>query len=116
MGAKPRIKLAQIERWLVSKGSRINGDFADFWSGRWESNPRPKLGKLLYCHCTTPALDLTLANLRGACKNSSSRIRARVSLCVGRTDILVCPLSGETLARGGWLGVQGLARIYRETG
>src|ERR1700751_3167686 len=25
------------------------------WSGRWESNPRPKLGKLLYCHCTTPA-------------------------------------------------------------
>src|SRR5207249_9473619 len=26
-----------------------------FWSGRWESNPRPKLGKLLYCHCTTPA-------------------------------------------------------------
>ena len=26
------------------------------WSGRWESNPRPKLGKLLYCHCTTPAL------------------------------------------------------------
>ena len=27
-----------------------------FWSGRWESNPRPKLGKLLYCHCTTPAL------------------------------------------------------------
>src|ERR1700740_1560370 len=27
----------------------------DLWSGRWESNPRPKLGKLLYCHCTTPA-------------------------------------------------------------
>ena len=25
------------------------------WSGRWESNPRPKLGKLLYFHCTTPA-------------------------------------------------------------
>jgi hypothetical protein len=30
-------------------------NFADLWSGRWESNPRPKLGKLLYCHCTTPA-------------------------------------------------------------
>jgi hypothetical protein len=29
----------------VSKGSRINVDFANFWSGRWESNPRPKLGK-----------------------------------------------------------------------
>jgi hypothetical protein len=27
----------------------------ELWSGRWESNPRPKLGKLLYCHCTTPA-------------------------------------------------------------
>jgi hypothetical protein len=27
----------------------------NLWSGRWESNPRPKLGKLLYCHCTTPA-------------------------------------------------------------
>ena len=31
------------------------------WSGRWESNPRPKLGKLLYCHCTTPALEATFA-------------------------------------------------------
>ena len=31
-----------------------------FWSGRWESNPRPKLGKLLYCHCTTPALRFIL--------------------------------------------------------
>ena len=30
----------------MSKGSRINGNFADLWSGRWESNPRPKLGKL----------------------------------------------------------------------
>ena len=30
------------------------------WSGRWESNPRPKLGKLLYCHCTTPALILLI--------------------------------------------------------
>jgi hypothetical protein len=32
------------------------------WSGRWESNPRPKLGKLLYCHCTTPALCSNKAN------------------------------------------------------
>jgi hypothetical protein len=38
---------AQIEGWLVSKGSRINVNFAVFWSGRWESNPRPKLGKLI---------------------------------------------------------------------
>src|SRR5713101_2892466 len=51
---------AQIEGWLVSKGSRINVNFAVFWSGRWESNPRPKLGKLLYCHCTTPALFLSI--------------------------------------------------------
>jgi hypothetical protein len=32
---------------LVSRreGNRIN----DLWSGRWESNPRPKLGKRLLC-------------------------------------------------------------------
>src|SRR5882724_2623414 len=46
---------AQNGGWLVSKGSQINVNFAGSWSGRWESNPRPKLGKLLYCHCTTPA-------------------------------------------------------------
>src|SRR5208283_4179182 len=34
----------------------IDRNFFRIWSGRWESNPRPKLGKLLYCHCTTPAL------------------------------------------------------------
>jgi hypothetical protein len=33
----------------------IDDKFFRIWSGRWESNPRPKLGKLLYCHCTTPA-------------------------------------------------------------
>src|SRR5258708_6390046 len=37
-----------------------------FWSGRWESNPRPKLGKLLYCHCTTPALLLSILSTLGA--------------------------------------------------
>jgi hypothetical protein len=26
-----------------------------WWSGRWESNPRLKLGKLGYYHYTTPA-------------------------------------------------------------
>src|ERR1700745_3380875 len=35
---------AQNGLWLVSKGSRINRNFAESWSGRWESNPRPKLG------------------------------------------------------------------------
>src|SRR6266705_1044319 len=39
----------------------------ELWSGRWESNPRPKLGKLLYCHCTTHALMIKLPNRRGAC-------------------------------------------------
>src|ERR1700679_3010383 len=28
---------------------------AEEWSGRWESNPRLKLGKLGYYHYTTPA-------------------------------------------------------------
>src|SRR6267143_3230510 len=41
------------------------------WSGRWESNPRPKLGKLLYCHCTTPALMIKLANGRGGLQGLS---------------------------------------------
>src|SRR6266850_2915153 len=41
------------------------------WSGRWESNPRPKLGKLLYCHCTTPALVIKLANGSGGPQGAS---------------------------------------------
>src|SRR5947209_11236778 len=49
----------------MSKGSRINVNFACLWSGRWESNPRPKLGKLLYCHCTTPAQKIKLADCGG---------------------------------------------------
>ena len=39
------------KRRVAERGKRFR-----IWSGRWESNPRPKLGKLLYCHCTTPAL------------------------------------------------------------
>jgi hypothetical protein len=34
------------------------------WSGRWESNPRLKLGKLGYYHYTTPAIGLILVVLR----------------------------------------------------
>ena len=30
------------------------------WSGRWESNPRLKLGKLGYYHYTTPAEERSL--------------------------------------------------------
>ena len=40
--------------WKIWK-MRSRRNFFRIWSGRWESNPRPKLGKLLYCHCTTPA-------------------------------------------------------------
>ena len=47
-----------IFRFLAVEG-QLNQ--RDFWSGRWESNPRPKLGKLLYCHCTTPALAMKVA-------------------------------------------------------
>ncbi len=41
LGAKWAQKLvfwAQIEEWPASKGSRINVNFAELWSGRWESN------------------------------------------------------------------------------
>jgi len=41
-GSKTTVKWEQIEGRQVSKRSRINGDFAEVWSGRWESNPRPK--------------------------------------------------------------------------
>ena len=27
----------------------------EYWSGWWESNPRSQLGKLMFCHWTTPA-------------------------------------------------------------
>ena len=30
-----------------SKGGRISGNFAENWSGRWESNPRPLTANLL---------------------------------------------------------------------
>src|ERR1035441_116090 len=39
------------------------------WSGRWESNPRLKLGKLGYYHYTTPATRLILAGFPGAGKS-----------------------------------------------
>ena len=34
------------------------------WSGRWESNPRLKLGKLGYYHYTTPATRLILVGFQ----------------------------------------------------
>jgi hypothetical protein len=34
----------------VSKGGQINGNFAERWSGRRESNPYPRLGKPLFYH------------------------------------------------------------------
>src|ERR1700686_5043631 len=45
---------------LGDKLSRVLGQRRDTpgnekWSGRWESNPRLKLGKLGYYHYTTPA-------------------------------------------------------------
>jgi hypothetical protein len=49
-GRKTTVKWAQIERLKVSKGSRINGNFTESWSGRRESNPYPRLGKPLFYH------------------------------------------------------------------
>ena len=37
------------------KGQRGDTPDNEKWSGRWESNPRLKLGKLGYYHYTTPA-------------------------------------------------------------
>jgi hypothetical protein len=49
-GRKTTFKWAQIEGQRVSKGSRINRNFAKVWSGRRESNPYPRLGKPLFYH------------------------------------------------------------------
>jgi hypothetical protein len=51
-----------------------NSRLSEEWSGRWESNPRLKLGKLGYYHYTTPATRVILgAFLRvGKCGNSRS--------------------------------------------
>ncbi|SRR5260370_30359642 len=52
LGTKPSVCGAIFSSFQAERQS----NHKDLWSGRWESNPRPKLGKLLYCHCTTPAL------------------------------------------------------------
>jgi hypothetical protein len=41
MGAKPRLLGHKSRESQVSKGSRINVNFAKVWSGRWESNRTP---------------------------------------------------------------------------
>src|SRR5580692_1360482 len=43
------------------------------WSGRWESNPRLKLGKLGYYHYTTPARAADSSRLAEAQANSPSQ-------------------------------------------
>src|ERR1700729_1745984 len=47
--------------------------FFRIWSGRWESNPRPKLGKLLYCHCTTPARFFSFSIIHNCALASTDR-------------------------------------------
>jgi len=64
-GRKTMVKWAQIERWLVSKGSRINRNFAELWSGRWESNPTPIAWKLLNKLRFFSRLCNTLEHIRG---------------------------------------------------
>src|SRR5450759_5941877 len=52
-------------------GTARSRDLGKFkrWSGRWESNPRLKLGKLGYYHYTTPALRPILFGLSGVGKS-----------------------------------------------
>ena len=55
IGAKLGPKLGPIGPVFESLAAEGQLNQRGLWGGRWESNPRPKLGKLLYCHCTTPA-------------------------------------------------------------
>src|ERR1700722_6654446 len=81
-------------------GKRESGTAcSEFWSGRWESNPRPKLGKLLYCHCTTPALRplyprigrresvANIALLAGILLTGFVAIRWRIGQAAGRRQV-----------------------------
>src|ERR1700686_3289939 len=45
-------------------GQRRDTPDNEKWSGRWESNPRLKLGKLGYYHYTTPAVASILVAFR----------------------------------------------------
>src|ERR1700742_1783699 len=47
------------------------------WSGRWESNPRLKLGKLGYYHYTTPARGCDSRRLAGKLANHRPAKRGR---------------------------------------
>ena len=64
------------------------------WSGRWESNPRPKLGKLLYCHCTTPARFFSVLIIH----NRATASIERPFFLFSKTSIL-SPISMETPLR-----------------
>jgi hypothetical protein len=54
---RPRRQVPSFRYRRVSRVLRQRRDTPDNekWSGRWESNPRLKLGKLGYYHYTTPA-------------------------------------------------------------
>jgi len=60
----------------VSKGSRINRNFAESWRGRWESNPTPIAAKLLIplVHC-----DWLASNSVQLCSYSLDRFPMRIA-------------------------------------
>jgi hypothetical protein len=66
---KPRPMLANLcqrtARHAVCAELPGIGKVAGKWSGRWESNPRLKLGKLGYYHYTTPATRSILVRAPG---------------------------------------------------
>src|SRR6266850_6823679 len=67
---------------------------AQEWSGRWESNPRLKLGKLGYYHYTTPAPLLDSSRLMEDQATSTDRGQIR---------------RGDGVPGDGWPAVQSLA-------
>src|SRR5260370_15074142 len=75
-------------------GQRRDTPDNEKWSGRWESNPRLKLGKLGYYHYTTPAPLLDSSRLLEDQATSTDRGQIR---------------RGDGVPGDGWPAVQSLA-------
>src|SRR6266852_2174751 len=90
---------------------RSRRNFFRIWSGRWESNPRPKLGKLLYCHCTTPALLLSILSTLAA-REQALRLQKRGCQFARQGQLLV----GKQIRSGNSRGEKQYLAILRRLG
>ena len=99
-----------------NKLSRVLGQRRDTsdnekWSGRWESNPRLKLGKLGYYHYTTPALLPILVAFQNLWQIDSGRARHAAKEDFYQRQTLKLPVESRWLSANPCGG--GLAPLQR---